>query len=334
MKKAAERFTVAKKKENMNKTIPLVSIIIPVYNGSNFMREAIDSALNQSYQNVEVLVINDGSHDNGATRTIAESYGNRIRYFEKENGGVSSALNLGIREMQGEYFSWLSHDDLYNPEKIERQVAALEKYSDMDLVCLCGSQHINEVGLPLPGTTKLPFSPKSITLWEDALKQLLCVGTFNGCAFLLPKKLFAQCGSFNEELRYCQDTLMWINIFLAKYNLVYVDYIGVQNRIHPKQVTHTQRGLYIKDASYIAANKLDNFICISSKHQNYLYMQARRMAIRGLDECVALYIKRGKEEKLLSISSVAILKFDLLYGKIRPLLKQIYYRLIRGIAIP
>ena len=103
-------------KEEFN---PLVSIVIPVYNGAEYMREAIDSALAQTYKNIEVIVVNDGSKDN--TDEIARSYGEKIRYFKKENGGVSTALNLAIQNMQGEYFSWLSHDDVYLPEKIERQ---------------------------------------------------------------------------------------------------------------------------------------------------------------------------------------------------------------------
>ena len=91
---------------------PKVSIIIPVYNGANYVSEAIDSALAQTYKNIEIIVVNDGSSDDGATEKIAKSYGDRIRYFAKENGGVSSALNFGIRQMTGEWFSWLSHDDL------------------------------------------------------------------------------------------------------------------------------------------------------------------------------------------------------------------------------
>ncbi len=87
------------KKGNMNEFQPLVSIVIPVYNGSNYMREAIDSALAQSYERVEVIVVNDGSTDD--TEQIALSYGERIRYFRKENGGVSSALNLGIKGNEG-----------------------------------------------------------------------------------------------------------------------------------------------------------------------------------------------------------------------------------------
>ena len=87
------------------KDMPLVSIIIPVYNGSNYLAEAIDSALNQTYDNCEIIVINDGSNDNGATERIAKSYGNKIKYYSKENGGVASALNFGINMMEGEYFS-------------------------------------------------------------------------------------------------------------------------------------------------------------------------------------------------------------------------------------
>ena len=81
---------------------PKVSIVIPVFNGENYLHEAIDSALAQTYKNCEIIVVNDGSTDN--TEAIAKSYGNKIRYFRKENGGGSSALNLGIDNMEGEDF--------------------------------------------------------------------------------------------------------------------------------------------------------------------------------------------------------------------------------------
>ena len=103
---------------------PKVSIIIPVYNGSNFLAQAINAALAQTYPNCEILVINDGSQDHGASEKIALSYGNKIKYYLKENGGVSSALNFAFKKMTGEWFSWLSHDDLYYPQKIEKQIAS------------------------------------------------------------------------------------------------------------------------------------------------------------------------------------------------------------------
>ena len=105
--------------------MPKISIVIPAYNASNYLAEAIDSALAQTYPNVEIIVVNDGSKDDGATRAVALSYGDKIRYFEKENGGSSSALNVGIANMTGEWFSWLSHDDLYVPEKLEKQIESI-----------------------------------------------------------------------------------------------------------------------------------------------------------------------------------------------------------------
>ena len=109
--------------------VPLVSIVIPVYRGANYMREAIDSALGQSWPRCEVIVVNDGSPDGGETERIALSYGDRIRYIAKENGGVSTALNEGIRQMKGEYFSWLSHDDEYRNKKKTRACRVIQALS-------------------------------------------------------------------------------------------------------------------------------------------------------------------------------------------------------------
>ena len=107
----------------MNKEFkPKVSIIIPVYNGENFLEQAINSALHQTYDNIEVIVINDGSNDKGKTEAIAKKYNDKIKYFYKENGGVASALNMALEKMSGDYFSWLSHDDLYYDDKIEKQI--------------------------------------------------------------------------------------------------------------------------------------------------------------------------------------------------------------------
>ena len=132
---------------------PKVTIIIPVYNGSNYLAQAIEAALAQTYLNCEIIVVNDGSKDDGASEKIALSYGNKIRYYLKENGGVSSALNFSLEKMTGEWFSWLSHDDLYYPNKIEKQVAfineLLEKDKTLDLsktVIHCVTESIDKDG--------------------------------------------------------------------------------------------------------------------------------------------------------------------------------------------
>src|SRR5436305_205147 len=85
--------------------LPLVSICIPVYNGADYLRDAIESALAQTYSRIEVVVVNDGSTDGGATEEIAKSFGDKIRYLAKPNGHVASALNHGISHMAGKYLS-------------------------------------------------------------------------------------------------------------------------------------------------------------------------------------------------------------------------------------
>ena len=149
---------------------PLVSIVIPVYNGSNYMREAIDSALNQSYDNIEVIVVNDGSTDNGATEAIALEYGDRIRYIAKENGGVATALNEGIKAMKGDYFSWLSHDDWISSEKIKNLINSLGDFNK-DTVVL--SNYVNFSELDKKYYKSDYSSPKRLSLF-DVIRNLYC----------------------------------------------------------------------------------------------------------------------------------------------------------------
>ena len=151
---------------------PLVSIIIPVYNGSNYMREAIDSALAQTYENIEILVVNDGSSDRGRTEAIAKEYGDKIRYIYKENGGVSSALNVGIRHMRGEYFSWLSHDDVYTPDKIEKQVEALSRLPDKSTLICCDYAHIDKDSMPISGISHTHAREAGMLSWEKMLSPV------------------------------------------------------------------------------------------------------------------------------------------------------------------
>jgi glycosyltransferase involved in cell wall biosynthesis len=111
---------------------PLVSAIIPVYNGEAFLRETIESVLSQTYRDIECIVIDDGSTD--GTGEIARSFGDSIRYVRKENGGVSSARNLGIEMASGEFVAFLDADDLWVPEKIEKQMAVFAARPDVGMV--------------------------------------------------------------------------------------------------------------------------------------------------------------------------------------------------------
>jgi glycosyltransferase involved in cell wall biosynthesis len=198
------------------------------------MCEAIDSALTQTYKNLEILVINDGSNDNGKTEKIALSYGSKIRYFTKSNGGVSSALNLGIKEMNGEYFSWLSHDDVYTPEKIKHQVNVLNSLSNSNTIIYGGYEVINHESKSLYFVR--PDKILSVEKCNISLFPLLR-GLIHGCTLLVPRKYFYEIGLFDETLLSTQDYDLWFK-FLRIAPIHFDDHILVQSRVHSCQGTN------------------------------------------------------------------------------------------------
>lgn len=214
---------------------PLVSIIIPVYNGGNYLREAIDSALVQTYSNTEVIVVNDGSNDHGATETIAKSYGDKIRYFYKENGGVATALNLAIQEMKGEYFSWLSHDDIYYPTKVESQIQALHNNGDMTAIVYSDYDFLNVDSQTITHVQhSRTFSIEKLTNSVFPVLQ----GLVHGCDLLIHKSHFERVGVFNANLNTTQDYDLWFRL-LRNQKTVYIRKSLVLARLHNAQGSRT-----------------------------------------------------------------------------------------------
>jgi len=213
---------------NEEKTNPSVSVIIPVYNGVNYLREAIGSALNQTYKNIEIIVVNDGSTDE--TEEIAKSYGEKIRYFSKENGGVSSALNLGLREMKGEYFSWLSHDDVYCPEKIEEQIRCFASLGEKNVILYSDYKIINE------NSKIIDTVVRDHKLLEEKMEYSVLRGNINGITLLIPKKAFDDYGSFDEKLKCTQDYAKWFDM-MKTYKFIHMPNALAKHRFHQAQET-------------------------------------------------------------------------------------------------
>ncbi len=203
-----------------------MSIVIPVYNGSNYLREAIDSALAQTYRNIEVVVVNDGSNDEGATDQIALSYGSKIKYLRKENGGTSTALNLGIMNMTGEYFCWLSHDDLYRPENIQRQIETLKELKDKRTITITELNCIN-------ANYEVTANSTDYQLHRVAWPNRNNIGIYpviymklHGCQLMFHKTIFDEVGFFDESSLVAQDFEFFSRAFSKFPNVLVPEVLG------------------------------------------------------------------------------------------------------------
>ncbi len=111
---------------------PLVSVIIPVYNSEQYLEDSIKSVLAQSYQPLEIIIVNDGSSDN--SERVARKFAQQTAYFFQSNLGAAAARNHGIKKSNGDFLSFLDADDLWEPDKIRKQMDILGKDADLDMV--------------------------------------------------------------------------------------------------------------------------------------------------------------------------------------------------------
>jgi len=266
---------------------PKVSIIIPVYNGSNYMREAIDSALAQTYNNIEVLVINDGSQDGGATREIALSYGDKIMYFEKMNGGVATALNLGIEKMTGEYFSWLSHDDLYLPEKIESQLNLIKESGEYSTIIFSDWISIDASGKKLQEihiTLSHPDRMEYFFLLDQSI---------HGCTLLIPRVSFAKAGKFPEDLPNTQDYTLWLKM-AEHFRFLHCSKTLVYGRQHEAQgsliLQHKTEvhDFFRREIKRMNSKKITELFPVDERLDACIKI-ALSMKDKGFDDCAQLF---------------------------------------------
>lgn len=226
---------------------PKVSIIIPVLNGADYLSEAVESALRQTYNNLEVIVVDDGSEDQGATEAVAKSFGDKIRYVFQENGGVAAALNRGVKEMTGEYFSWLSHDDVYCPNKIEAQIRELAAVVDPEHTILYSDYGVFSGTSSLAVPVKLPsVSP------EDFRYFITTNNVLHGCTLLVPKAAFEKYGLFDKRLRTTQDYDLWFRL-AARYKFVHIAAMLVKARSHENQGTVRMKDTVLEECNALLA---------------------------------------------------------------------------------
>ncbi len=221
--------------------LPKVSVVIPAYNHGQFLGEAIQSVLDQTFQDWELIVVDDGSTDN--TREVVASFKDpRIRYIYQENRGAAGALNTGIRHACGEYIGLLGADDAWFPEKLSLQVAQLDSlppkvglvYSDLELF---NQERSRVTGLFLQGR-----QPPRGNVFKALMRH---DGWFIGPASaLIRREVFQKVGLFDEELRTHEDWELWVRI-AREYEVEALDRPLVRRRWHKTNLSGNVEKMYV-----------------------------------------------------------------------------------------
>lgn len=290
---------------------PKVSIIIPVYNWSNFLAEAIESALNQTYKNIEILVINDGSNDHWATEKVALSFGDKINYLYKENWWVATALNTWIEKASWEYISWLSHDDLYHPEKIEKSVELLKKYNNKNIIIFNDYELIDE-------NKKIINTLKSPTKKTEIFFKLIS-NTFalNWCTLLIPKQAFEDVWFFDKDLKTTQDYNMWLRMIKAWYEFVNLPLSLTKYRIHENQDSIKKKKLFYGEIRQAQKYILNNFTLDEIKNKSEM----------KLNKYVLFFYLKSIYLKQNILSEITILTQKIwIYKLIAPIYRKLFIK--------
>ncbi len=205
-------------------TDPLVSVIIPNYNYSQYLREAIDSVLAQTYEQIEIVVVDDGSTD--GSPEVLDSYDDRIVAIFQTNCGVSTARNNGVSRSRGEFIAFLDADDAWLPAKIESQMKMFQADAEIGLV------HVGVV--EIDGSGKSLFErTNGMDGWvsEALLRFERPVILGGGSGLMVPRRVFEEVGGFDTQLSTSADWDMFYQI-CSRYSVGFVSEILLKYRIH------------------------------------------------------------------------------------------------------
>jgi GT2 family glycosyltransferase len=221
---------------------PQVSVIVPCFNGENFLEDALLSVLAQiDPPTFEILVVDDGSNNPSAIQSICVSFRDeRIKYLRKENGGVSSALNLGLEAASGRVFTWLSHDDILTRTSLRDRFTKWESLSGENLVF--GDWELFGELSKFPGRVRVGHLYRTGKAL-DAISR----GLVNGCTVMTSIKLIREHGGFVENLRATQDYDLWLRLEIQGVRFIHIDSVVAATRQHGSQTSRVSQDVELEN---------------------------------------------------------------------------------------
>jgi len=278
---------------------PKVSVVIPAYNHERYVGEAIQSVLDQTFQDLELIIINDGSTDNTETE-ILKFKDERIRYFSQENRGLSATLNRGIELARGEYFNFLPSDDAFLPEKLATQLKAFEESKEIGVVfsyqLVVDGEGKEIKDDPIIDWFTVPFETKEEIFPALFERDFLSVPTA-----LIRMECFKKIGLFDESLKTAQDYDLWMRILkyydlqLIKRPLLKLRWHGANLTYQTTPATELERAKVLLKA-YRNLNIEDIFPSLHQKKDAFAYAEAY--------EKLATYMEKSGIPALLPISQI------------------------------
>ena len=213
-----------------------VSIIIPCYNGEKYLREAIISAMNQTYADFEIIIVDDGSTDNSLQVALSSCYDpSFMDIIPKDNEGPASALNVGIRASSGDFIKWLSADDVLYPDAVQTMIDYAKTRDYQNSIFYTNYHIIDENGSI---TSQFIERDRTGLSRIEKGKELLKYFYGNGSTSLIHRSIFERCGMFDESLKHSEDYEYWLRCtLLYGINLEHIPVITLKYRNHADQLT-------------------------------------------------------------------------------------------------
>ena len=204
---------------------PLISTIVPVFNGERYLGEALDSIWAQTYRPLEIIVVNDGSTD--GTAKVVGSYRERVQYIQQANKGPAAARNLGISKAGGDFIAFLDADDVWHPEKLERQMARFRARPELNL-CVTHIQNfwIQELKAEAEQFCNHPLSQPTPGYFQ--LQTLLARGS-----------VFDTVGRFNTVLPTCSDVDWFLRVVEHGMVILVLPKVLLNRRLHRTNISRS-----------------------------------------------------------------------------------------------
>lgn len=225
--------------------LPLVSVIMPVYNGAQYLRTTIESVFAQTYPHIEFIAVDDGSTDDSLD--ILNRYAPRVKVIRQPNSGPGAARNKGVQDCAGELLAFIDSDDLWDPTKIERQVATLTHYPEAVAV-YCETRRIDASGKVFQDTDAYRVAWPSGWVFESLVRGRGSI-CFSPTQVMITRQPFIHTGGFPVDIHQAEDYELWLRLSLEGPMLYLVETLTSYRR-HPASLSVSEDHEFERQAAH------------------------------------------------------------------------------------